>query len=197
MNFAQALKKAMAEKGVTAYRLSKDLGVHQTTISNWLNGKSAPRMRIVHRISQVLGVQIDDLLGIAPLQPKEEHTADEVQRIKKIFGHDVTIQELNQMDVRDQESTALWGFLGEIGYISFFSTERPNHPIRAIIDKRNGEIYQVSMQEQNILEKSVTDFAKFQLYELFKKNGPVTDPEVRKYIEYCMDNWGEETDDDT
>lgn len=39
MNFSEMLKKMMETKGVTAYRLAKDLGVSQTSVANWLTGR--------------------------------------------------------------------------------------------------------------------------------------------------------------
>lgn len=62
MSFSQGLKEAMKKKGVTAYRLSKDLGVHQTTISNWLNGKSTPKAQMLEKIADYFAVTVDQLL---------------------------------------------------------------------------------------------------------------------------------------
>lgn len=62
MSFSQGLKEAMEKKGVTAYRLSKDLGVHQTTISNWLSGKSTPKAQMLEKIADYFAVTVDQLL---------------------------------------------------------------------------------------------------------------------------------------
>lgn len=40
MNFPETLQKMMETKGVTKYRLAKDLGVSQSSVANWLNGSS-------------------------------------------------------------------------------------------------------------------------------------------------------------
>lgn len=63
MEFAQYLKSAMDSKSVTMYRLAKELGVHQTTIKNWLDGKGEPRISEVHAIAAALGISVLDLLG--------------------------------------------------------------------------------------------------------------------------------------
>lgn len=63
MSFSQGLREAMKKKGVTAYRLSKDIGIHQTTISNWLNGKSTPKAELLEKIASALGVSAAFLMG--------------------------------------------------------------------------------------------------------------------------------------
>ena len=55
MEFAQRLKSVMDSKSVTMYRLAKELGVHQTTIRNWLDGKGEPRISEVQTIAHALG----------------------------------------------------------------------------------------------------------------------------------------------
>lgn len=55
MNFAQNLKAAMESKSITMYRLAKELGVHQTTIKNWIDGKGEPRISEVQAIAATLG----------------------------------------------------------------------------------------------------------------------------------------------
>lgn len=49
MEFAQRLNEMLEEKGVTAYRLSKTLGIHQTTVKNWVDGNSKPRTEFVQK----------------------------------------------------------------------------------------------------------------------------------------------------
>lgn len=56
MEFAQNLKSVMDSKSITMYRLAKELGVHQTTIKNWLEGKGEPRVSEVRTIAAALGV---------------------------------------------------------------------------------------------------------------------------------------------
>ena len=50
MLFADFLKCAMEETGLSNYKLAKRLNTSQTTIANWLNGTSEPReKRRAHR----------------------------------------------------------------------------------------------------------------------------------------------------
>lgn len=39
MNIAEPLKRVMEEKGISRSRLAREIGVHTSTVSNWLEGK--------------------------------------------------------------------------------------------------------------------------------------------------------------
>lgn len=62
MEFSQRLKQIMDQKSVTMYRLAKELGVHQTTIKNWLDGKGEPRFAQIQAIAAALGVHVGSLI---------------------------------------------------------------------------------------------------------------------------------------
>jgi len=56
-------QKLIAERGVTPYRIAKDTGVSQGSLSDWKNGKSTPRVSTLQKIARYLGVKIDVLIG--------------------------------------------------------------------------------------------------------------------------------------
>lgn len=62
MNFAQNLARIMKKKEITMYRLSKLLGVHPTTIKNWLDGNTEPKTEMLIKIADVLKVSPSELL---------------------------------------------------------------------------------------------------------------------------------------
>ena len=64
MGFAQRLKEAMDSTHTTMYRLSKILGVHPTTIKNWLDGKSEPSVSQLQKIANALEMSLPELLGV-------------------------------------------------------------------------------------------------------------------------------------
>ncbi|WP_413778098.1 helix-turn-helix domain-containing protein [Caproicibacterium sp. XB1] len=57
--FEQLLK----ERNVTPYRVSKDTGVPQSTLSDWKRGRSVPRTEKLQRIADYFNVSVDYLLG--------------------------------------------------------------------------------------------------------------------------------------
>lgn len=62
MTFSENLKACMDERGITAYRVAKDNGIKQTTISNWLYGKT-PNAYLALRVAKYFGKQLDEMLG--------------------------------------------------------------------------------------------------------------------------------------
>ena len=61
-NFSKVLKELMDEDGINQFDLSKALGIRQSQISNWLNGKSLPRYFSLRQLSNYFKVSADMLL---------------------------------------------------------------------------------------------------------------------------------------
>lgn len=59
-NFARLLR----EHNVTPYRVHKETGVAQSTLSDWKNGKSVPSVENLKRIATYFGVTIDYLADV-------------------------------------------------------------------------------------------------------------------------------------
>ena len=62
MSFAKNLAKLQEERGETNYRLAKEIGVKQTSIANWKQGKTKPLMVYAERLAEHFGVTVDELL---------------------------------------------------------------------------------------------------------------------------------------
>lgn len=58
----EAFEKLLKEKGVTSYRVSKDTGISQATLSDWKNGKSKPKADKLKILSEYFGVSIEVFL---------------------------------------------------------------------------------------------------------------------------------------
>ena len=72
--FEQLLKKYE----ITPYRVHKDTGVPQSTLSDWKNGKGIPKVDKLQKIADYFNVSIDYLLGNdqkekPTLNEKDEH----------------------------------------------------------------------------------------------------------------------------
>ncbi|WP_278839970.1 helix-turn-helix domain-containing protein [Holdemania filiformis] len=59
----ERLKKILEERGLTAYKVSKDTGIAQTSFSDWKKGKSKPSVEKIKILSDYLGVSLEYLLG--------------------------------------------------------------------------------------------------------------------------------------
>lgn len=62
MQFANILKELMKRKGITNYRLSKDIDCAPTTVTNWLNGKTLPSSDKMQLLAGYFGVSVDYLM---------------------------------------------------------------------------------------------------------------------------------------
>lgn len=53
----------LQEKGITAYRVSKDTGVTQTTLSDWKTGRATPKTATLKKIADYFDISLDWLIG--------------------------------------------------------------------------------------------------------------------------------------
>lgn len=63
MTFINCVLETMEKKGITAYKLCKDLGFSQQTFSNWKTGK-IPALDKAMAIIIYLGLSADEIFGI-------------------------------------------------------------------------------------------------------------------------------------
>jgi transcriptional regulator with XRE-family HTH domain len=49
-------------KGITPYRVAKDTKIPTSTMSDWKNGKSVPKMDKLVKIADYLGVSLEELV---------------------------------------------------------------------------------------------------------------------------------------
>ena len=55
----QIFERLIKEKGVTAYRVSKDTGIPQATLSDWKNGRSKPKFDKLMTLAKYFGVPVE------------------------------------------------------------------------------------------------------------------------------------------
>lgn len=61
MSFSENFIALQNKRGLTNYRLAKELGVHATTIQNWRDGKS-PQLTHINKVADYFGVTLDELI---------------------------------------------------------------------------------------------------------------------------------------
>lgn len=61
---SDAIKVRMAEMGLNQKRLSELLGVSTSRVSEYLNGKSEPTLKVARKISVKLGIDASIVLGV-------------------------------------------------------------------------------------------------------------------------------------
>ena len=63
MAFCETLSLLMQQHdNMSKYRLAKEIGVHQTTIKNWLEGNTVPSASDMNKIAVYFDVSVDYLL---------------------------------------------------------------------------------------------------------------------------------------
>lgn len=61
MPFSENLINLQKERGLTNYRLAKDLGVHCTTVQNWREGKK-PLLEHAWKVATYFGKTVDEMM---------------------------------------------------------------------------------------------------------------------------------------
>lgn len=62
MSFEKNLNRLMNERGLSRYRISKDLGVSPQTACNWADGKSIPDIKSAMKLAEYFGVTVEALM---------------------------------------------------------------------------------------------------------------------------------------
>ena len=70
--------KLMEEKGLTAYKVSKETGISQSVLSAWKKGTSVPRPVTFKILADYFGVSVEYLRGETAERTAKEKPADQV-----------------------------------------------------------------------------------------------------------------------
>lgn len=55
-------EQLLQERGITAYKVSKETGITQSTLSDWKRGRSTPKTDNMKKIADYFGVTVDYLM---------------------------------------------------------------------------------------------------------------------------------------
>lgn len=58
----QKFEQLVKERGITAYRVAKDVGLAPTVFSDWKSGKAKPKVDKLKKIADYFGVTIEYFL---------------------------------------------------------------------------------------------------------------------------------------
>lgn len=89
MELIEVIEKIMKEKNITAYQMEKDIGIKQTTFSNWKKGRQPTADKIL-KILPYLEVTPNELFGYSDI--RKELTENEIE----------LLQYFNQLPEREQ-----------------------------------------------------------------------------------------------
>lgn len=92
----EVLEKLLAERGITAYRLSKETGVTTATLTSWKQGKYVPKNDKLQKIADYFGVTIDYLMTGEQREDEKELTPADEKDIAKDLEN--IMNKLNSQD---------------------------------------------------------------------------------------------------
>ena len=58
----EVFEQLLQKYGVTSYKVSKETGVTQTSLSNWKSGRNTPSAKTLQKIADYFGVTVDYLM---------------------------------------------------------------------------------------------------------------------------------------
>lgn len=85
MQLGERLEYIIKKRGISNYKIAKDLGISQSTIKNWITGNSNPTLDKFIELLQLIEVSADYLL-FGDENNKEEKINEEDKRIQKIYS---------------------------------------------------------------------------------------------------------------
>ena len=75
-NWNEMARDAMKRRGMTCANLARELGVHQTTVSKWMTGRSHPGSGMIRKIAGILGMAMSDLCDDDAINTQERQLLD-------------------------------------------------------------------------------------------------------------------------
>lgn len=96
-----AFSKLLNERGVTAYKVSKETGVTQSTLSDWKRGRSTPKTDNMKKIADYFGVSIDYLM--TGKESNDENTSTEKDYAKNETERKLLVLCRKANDVSEEE----------------------------------------------------------------------------------------------
>ncbi|MCR0257683.1 helix-turn-helix domain-containing protein [[Clostridium] innocuum] len=77
----EIFEKLLKEKGITAYRVSKETGIPTSSLTDWKKKRSKPKFENIKKIADYLGVSIEYLLGETETKVLKPETREHMVRM--------------------------------------------------------------------------------------------------------------------
>lgn len=116
-NFGNFIYSLRMEKGLTQQEIANALDVTTAAVSKWETGASKPRVDLLFRLAELLGVTPEELMAGTRLHT-EELDAEAVRRIKENYRHLTLIESHDTTDVKIRRIIAFlidWNIIFSVG----------------------------------------------------------------------------------
>ena len=82
----EIFRQLLQKHGITPYRLCKDIGLSQNSITNWKTGKSQPKSETMKKIADYFGVSMNYLMtGSEEEAPKYYLNPETAKKAQELF----------------------------------------------------------------------------------------------------------------
>ena len=118
-NFGNFIYSLRMEKGLTQQEIANALDVTTAAVSKWETGASKPRVDLLFRLAELLGVTPEELMAGRRLHT-EELDAEAVRRIKENYRHLTLIESHDTTDVKIRRIFAFlidWNIIFFVGIV--------------------------------------------------------------------------------
>lgn len=82
----EIFEKLLKERGITAYRVSKDTGISTATLTDWKKGRSSPKSDKLQKIADYFHVSVDYLLGQNQKNIPADESSEDLKKIEKLMN---------------------------------------------------------------------------------------------------------------
>lgn len=97
-NFGNFVCELREQKGLTQADIASELGVTAAAVSKWENGSSKPRVEVLFRLAEILGVRPEELMAGKRLG--ETLDAEAVKRINERYEYLCKIESYNNKQTK-------------------------------------------------------------------------------------------------
>jgi transcriptional regulator with XRE-family HTH domain len=100
MDIGTLIKTLRKKRGLTQVNLAKKLGMTQKAVCDYERGTAKPSRERLPKLSAILGISVDELLGTAEVNVSEEETQDHVHGNSRIAKLQEQFEKLSSFDQR-------------------------------------------------------------------------------------------------
>lgn len=94
------LEQLLQKYGLTPYKLSKETGVTQTSLSNWKSGRSTPSSKTLQKIADYFGVPVDYLMTGTAENADKKNPYDDIKGIYLSYAKEAQDSGIDPDDIR-------------------------------------------------------------------------------------------------
>jgi len=91
----------LQERNITPYRVSKDTGITQTTLSDWKTGRATPRAVTLQKIADYFGVSLDWLVGNSEYRNLSEYNNLSTDNVYFSFAREAQEEGIDPEDIKE------------------------------------------------------------------------------------------------